>query len=162
MERYRIVPAQFDRPPGKPSTLGRLPRDIGHPAIELAPVMTPRRHCVGGREIGVELYCLGEQRQRLFDGLPVSPMQIGHSAQIIVVRVEASGRLALGTFDLRPLHLRRNRSDDTRGDLILQLENVVEGAFETLGPRCARSSASMSCPVMRTRFAALRTLPSST
>ena len=44
------------------------------------------------------------------------------------------GWLALRALDLGPLELRRDRTDDGLGDLILQLENIVEPAFEALGP----------------------------
>ena len=57
-----------------------------------------------------------------------------HAAQIVVVGVEALGRLALRALDLRPLQLRRDRADDARGDLVLQLEDIVERAFETVRP----------------------------
>ena len=51
----------------------------------------------------------------------------------------------------------------TLGDLVLQGENVVRSLGRNARPRRARrSSASISWPVMRTRPAALRTLPSST
>jgi hypothetical protein len=40
----------------------------------------------------------------------------------------------LRAFDLRVLQLRRDRANDARGDLLLQFEDVVEGALETLGP----------------------------
>ena len=62
-------------------------------------------------------------------------MEVRHAAQIIVVGVQAFGWLALRALDLGPLELRRNRADDRLGDLILQLEDIVEGAFEALGPQ---------------------------
>jgi hypothetical protein len=62
-------------------------------------------------------------------------MEVRHAAQIVVVGVEAFGWLALRALDLGPLELRRNRADDGLGDLILQLENIVERAFEALGPQ---------------------------
>jgi hypothetical protein len=42
-------------------------------------------------------------------------MQVRHSAQVIVVGVEAFGGLALRAFDFRPLQLRRDRADDVFG-----------------------------------------------
>src|SRR5438105_8202401 len=64
-------------------------------------------------------------------------MEVRHAAQIIVVRVEAFGRLALGAFDLRSFELRRDRADDTLGHLVLQREDVAEGAFKTVRPDVA-------------------------
>ena len=61
-------------------------------------------------------------------------MQIRHAAQVVVVGVEAFRRLAPCALDLRPLELRGDCPDDARGQLILQLEDVVEGAFEAVGP----------------------------
>ena len=50
---------------------------------------------------------------------------------MVVVGVEAFGRLALRAPDLRALQLRRDRANDAGGDLILQFEDIVEGAVET-------------------------------
>src|SRR3546814_14332815 len=55
-------------------------------------------------------------------------------AQVIVVGVEAFRLLALSPFDLGTFELRRDRADDACGHLILQVEDIVEGAFESLGP----------------------------
>jgi len=77
------------------------------------------------------------------------------TAQIVIVGVEAVGALALGALDLGLLQPRRDCTDDAGGDEVLQIEDVVEIAVEAIGPQ-------VGCPVMRARFAALRTLPSST
>ena len=97
--------------------------------------MTPCGRPVGRREIRIELDGFFKQTQRLGDGLPGSPMQVRHAAQIIVVGVEIFRRLALGALDLGALELRRDRADDARGDLVLQLEDIVEAAFEALRPQ---------------------------
>ena len=57
-----------------------------------------------------------------------------HAAQIVVVGVQAFG-LALGTLDFGTFQRRHDRADHTLGDLVLQLEDVVERAFETVGPQ---------------------------
>src|SRR5262245_20157973 len=129
-----IVLPQLHGAAGQSSTLGDLLRAIGHPTIDLAPEIAPRRHRVGRREIRIELYCLRKQCKRLVDGLPRSPMQVRHSAQIIVVGVETFGWLALRASDLRSLQLRSDRADDALGDLILQIEDVIERAIETVCP----------------------------
>ena len=54
-ERDRIVPAQLDGAARQTGALGDLPVAIGHPAIDLAPEIAPRRHRIGRREIRVEL-----------------------------------------------------------------------------------------------------------
>src|SRR3546814_12443252 len=51
-----------------------------------------------------------------------------------VVVGEAFRLLALSPFDLGTFELRRDRADDACGHLILQVEDIVEGAFESLGP----------------------------
>ena len=45
------------------------------------------------------------------------------------------GRLALGALDLGAFELRRDRADDARGHLVLQLEDIVEAAFEAFRPQ---------------------------
>src|SRR6266536_1192603 len=59
----------------------------------------------------------------------------GLPAQIIVVSVEAPGGLALGALDLRLFEPGRDRADDALGHLVLELENVLERAVETVGPQ---------------------------
>ena len=89
-------------------------------------------------------------------------MEACYPAQIVVVGVEILGRLALGPLDLCLFQLRSDRSDDAPGHLLLQIKDVLQCRLETVRPDMRPVAASMSCPVMRTRFAALRTLPSST
>ena len=72
--------------------------------------------------------------QRLVDGLPGPRCRLRHAAQIVVVGVEALGRLALGALDLRLLELWRDRADDALGHPVLQLEDVLERAVEAVGP----------------------------
>ena len=82
---------------------------------------------------------LVNKRQRFADGIPGPPMKIRHAAQIIVVGVQALGRLSLGPFDLGALELRRYRAHHALGHLVLQFENVVERAFEAICPEmCSR------------------------
>jgi len=160
-EGDRIIPAQLDRPAGQPNTFGDV-RSIGDPAVDFAPEIAPRRHPVGRCEVRIELYRLIEQRQSLVDRLPSSLMKVRHSAEIVVVGVEIFGGLALRAFDFGQLQLRRDRADDVFTYLILQLEDVSEVPSKRSAQRCPPVVASMSCPVMRTRFVALRMLPSST
>src|ERR1041385_5654971 len=62
-------------------------------------------------------------------------MNTGHAAQIVVVGVEALGRLVLGALDLRLFQLRRDRANDICRHLVLQIENIFECAVETIGPQ---------------------------
>src|SRR5215813_4672655 len=61
-------------------------------------------------------------------------MKTGHSAQEVVVSVEALGRLALGALDLGLLQPRRDRTHHARGHLVLQVEHVFENAIEAIRP----------------------------
>ena len=47
--------------------------------------------------------------------------------------------LRFGAFHLGAFELRRDRADDVRGDLILQLKHIIEGTLETVGPHARRS-----------------------
>src|SRR5262249_20979555 len=87
----------------------------------------------------VEFESLVEQSQRLFVGLPRHSIKEWNAAQIIIIRIEAFGRLALCTLDLRLLNFRRNRPHHARGDAVLQLEDVLKPAVETICPQ-VRSS----------------------
>ena len=89
-------------------------------------------------------------------------MKALNSAQVVIISVKAFRRLTLGTRDLRLFKSWRNSSYNAGGYLILQIEDVFESAVETIRPQMRTFAASINCPVMRTRFAALRTLPSST
>ena len=67
-----------------------------------------------------------------------------------------------GTLDLGFFHHRRDRTDNALGHLILQIEDVAEPTIKPVCPKIAPVVVSISCPAMRTRLAALRTLPSTT
>ena len=114
-------------------------------------------------KFGIELDRAGEAGERRRVGLPRPAVDAGHAAQEVVVGVEALGGLALRALDLGPLQPGRDRADHARRHLVLQIEDVGELAVEPVGPQIAAPvAASMSCPAMRTRSPALRTLPSST
>ena len=57
-------------------------------------------------------------------GSPGAPVQVSHSTQIVIVRVQTVGSLLLCTFDFRSLELGCDRTDDVLGHLILELEDV--------------------------------------
>src|SRR6516165_8755334 len=105
-ERDRIVPAQVNGPARQAGALSDLAWAIGHPAVDLAPEIAPRRHRIGRREIRVAHERVVELAKRQVDRLPGSQMEVCHAAQIVVVGVEAFGWLALRALDLGPLELR--------------------------------------------------------
>ena len=80
----------------------------------------------------------------------------------MVVGVEVLGRLAASPFDFGLADRRLDRAYDAFGDLVLQVENVLDGAVELVRPEMAAAQASINWPVMRSRFPDLRTLPSKT
>jgi hypothetical protein len=112
-ERDRIAAAQVDG-----SARQRVPGDfawaIGHPTVDLAPEIAPRRHRIGRRELRVAHERVVELGERRVDGLPGSEMEVRHAAKIVVVGIEAFGWLALRALDLGPLQLRRDRADQMR------------------------------------------------
>ena len=55
-----------------------------------------------------------------------------------------------------------DRRDDVLRDLLLDGEHVLQRPVVSLGPQMSPLTASTSCAVMRTRFPARRTLPSTT
>ena len=134
-ERNRIVCAQLDGPPGQTGTFGNFLRSIDHPAIDLAPEITPGRHRIGRGEIRIAFDHLVEQGQRFVDGRSRSLMQVCHAAQIVVVSGEVFGRLALRAPNFCPLQLRCNRADNALGYLILQLEGIIDNAFAAVCPK---------------------------
>ena len=50
------------------------------------------------------------------------------------MRVEVFGRFEPGAFDLGPLNHRRDGADDARGHLVLEVEDILECAVESVRP----------------------------
>src|SRR3954454_12593472 len=134
-QRDGVVVAQLDRQTGQPDALGELPRLIGHPAVDLAPAMTPGGHGMGRGKVWIQHDGLVKQRQRLIDRLPCPTMQIRHGAQIMIVGAEVTGWFSSRALDLRAFELRSYGADDAGCDLVLQLEDIVERSFKSLGPK---------------------------
>src|SRR4051812_40613022 len=61
-------------------------------------------------------------------------IKILHPTKVVVVRVETFGWLALRAIDLGLFHLGRDRTDDARRDLVLQVENVLRITLEPIRP----------------------------
>jgi len=125
-ERHSIVPAEFHRPPRQAGALGDLPGPIGHPAIHLAPEMTPRRHAVGRCEIRIKLGSLVEQGKRRLDRFARSAVQLRGATQVIVVGVQAFRRLSLGALDFRPLELEGQHGN---GGFVRPFRRFAGGVF---------------------------------
>ena len=134
-KRDRVILVQGRRPPSQPRGIGDLLRAIDRPAVDLANDVAECRHAMGRSKIRVELDGLGEQLQRFGGGLAGHLMRAGHPAQKVVISVQTFGGLALRSFDLGPLQLGRDRPDNARGDLILQIEDVLAIAIEMICPQ---------------------------
>src|SRR5262249_11935213 len=96
--------------------------------------IAPRRHAVGRSEIGVELDRPVEELQRLAVGFSRPLMNGGHAAEKIIISIKTLGGFAFGSFDLGLFQLRRDRADDVRSYLVLEIEDVLQPALKTVGP----------------------------
>src|SRR5271167_2834741 len=70
----------------------------------------------------------------------------GHPAQIVVVGVEAFGRLALRALDLRLLQPRCYRTHHACGHLVLQIEQVFERTLKAIRPQMRAGRAIDELP----------------
>ena len=96
--------------------------------------MAPTDQSRGRRVVRVDLQCLSSEDDRLAKTLFGEAIALRQRPQIVVVGVEAFGRLARSALDLRQPQPRFDRTDDAGGDLILQVKDVIERAIETVGP----------------------------
>src|SRR6516162_8399186 len=94
----------------------------------------PRRHSVGRGVIAVEFRRAHEEPHRFQEAVSIVQMKTGHSAQEVVVSVEALGRLPSRTLDLRTLEPWLNGPHHPCGYLILQLKYVLKGTIEAVRP----------------------------
>src|SRR5262249_29180064 len=78
---------------------------------------------------------LVELGKRIIDTIPAPLIDMSHSAQVVMHGVETFGRPSLGMLDLDLLQLRPDCTDDVRGDLVLQAEDVVMPRIESLRPQ---------------------------
>src|SRR4029450_6143683 len=164
-ECHSVVFAQYSSAPSQPFGFRELFRRIHQPALYHAPSVTGSSIAVRERKVGIELDRSAEEAQRLGVGFAAgSSIEARQSTQIVIVSIEALGRLALGPLHFGLLQLRPNRPDHARRYLILQIENVIDTALPPNAPaqRCGPVDAPMSWAAIRSRSPALRTLPSST
>jgi hypothetical protein len=87
---------------------------------------------------------------------------VRQSSQIDVVGVEIFRTLSPGVFDLRLPKARFDDADNSVGDLILQVEYVLQRAVEPVGPQMRSSLSFEQLGGDANAFPALRTPPSST
>src|SRR5580698_3979050 len=131
-----VVLSQTSRLPGKALNFGDCLRIVLHPAIVLAQDVAPRGHSISRSIIGIEFNSPVEQSQRLADGV-LSSLKYRVSGrypqQIIVVGIEAFGRLAFGSLDLGFFNRWRDRPYNARRHLILEIKDVVQ---PTVNPVC--------------------------
>src|SRR5258705_11995895 len=62
-------------------------------------------------------------------------MDPGHPAQKVVIGVQTSGGLAFGALNFGSLQRGRDRTHNTHGDLILQIEYILKPAIEAVRPQ---------------------------
>ena len=88
-------------------------------------------------------------------------MKTCQTAQKLIIGIDTFSWLPLSPRNLGRFKLWSDRSDHSCSYLILQIKNVFDFTVEPIGP-AVPIAASISCPVIRMRLLALRTLPSST
>ena len=108
--------------------------DLSHLAISLAPDVAERGHGVGCGKIGIAFDRHTERLQCIVVAGPRREMETRHPARKVIISIKAFSRLTLGPLDLGLLQLRRNRTQDTGGYLVLQIEDIFDFTLEPIGP----------------------------
>src|SRR5215475_12008256 len=100
--------------------------------------MAPSRHPIGRGKTRVYSNCLLEQRERFVDAFLGSQIVARHSAQIVVISVEAFRWFALRARHFGLLQSRSNGAHNARSNLVLQIEDVLQRTFKAISPEvCA-------------------------
>ena len=132
-ERRRVVGSARNRGARVPEP-GYFVGLVAPPAY-VANLMAPGDQSVGGSVVRVQL----ERVLQKPLGDPGVRRDHRHharqSAQIEVIGVEVFGTLSLGAFNLRLLQARLNDADHFFGDLILQVENLLQFSVVSVGPK---------------------------
>jgi len=139
-ERHGVVLSRLYRPLGKPYGFLGLLLAVGAPAIRLAPNVAPGCHAVRGGEMRVEFYRPIELLQRFTASFPGALIEFRYPPHIAIVGVEAFGWLAVGTLDLDLFKLWCDCTNNTRGHLILQREDVTEATLLVVWAEARRPS----------------------
>ncbi len=132
------------------------------PALCYSNVMDDGREGLSRGVVPIQLQSATEQPEGLIARRLGECKVICQGLQIEVVGVKIVGPLRGCSLDFRSPEARLDGSDDTLGDAVLQIEDVREFTVEPVCPECRPLAASISCPVIRTRFPALRIEPSRT
>src|SRR5262249_23958918 len=74
------------------------------------------------------------ERSRFQEAVPRQEMEAGHSAQEVIVGVQAFGRLSSRALDLRPLEPWLDGPNDAGGHPVLHVEHVFQSAVEAIRP----------------------------
>src|SRR4029079_2996306 len=119
-----IVLIEFDRPPRETSGFNSFLRGIGTPAERFLLSIASSAERVRCGEFGIDT--AGNFRElegfsSLFAGAPI---KAGERAQIVVLSLKASSRLALCSLDFGALQLRSDCADHAARHPILQIENI--------------------------------------
>ena len=61
-------------------------------------------------------------------------MDMGQATVIRSHRVDIADRSSACPLDLGTIDFRCNRADDLLGNLVLQIENIIQGAVKPIGP----------------------------
>src|SRR5262249_25376679 len=138
-QRHGIVLAGLRHPFYESRDFGKLLRPVRGPAIQLAPKVAISRHAVGGGKVSIELNGFVEQHQVLVVALPGPSIKARRRPEKVVVGIKAFSRLVPRTLDFGLLQFRRNRADNARSDLVLQIEDVIERAIEAIRPQVTTS-----------------------
>src|SRR5262245_2445213 len=90
------------------------------------------RHGICRSVSRVEFKSLVEQMQSLRVALVL--VQEGQCLEVVLVGSQAFGAFALGTGDFSGKYFRLDRAYNGFGDLVLEIEYIIEPAVETIGP----------------------------
>src|SRR5262249_39418309 len=153
--------AEFGRSACQSFGLGNFLPSINNPTTRLALRVTARRQAISRSEFRVELDRTAKILQRLAVGFASPTMDARQAAQEVVVSVEAFGWLASGALNLGLSQAGRDRANDFCRHLVLEVEDVLQGAVETVGPQlhAVRPVDELPCnahPVSRLAHAAFK------
>ena len=101
----------------------------------VANLVAPGDQSVGGSVVRVQLERVFQKSLGDLGVRRDHRHHVRQSAQIEVIGVEVFGTLSLGAFNLRPLQARLNDADHFFGDLILQVENLLQFSVVSVGPK---------------------------
>jgi hypothetical protein len=129
-----IIGPQVNCEPGQAYCYGCLTSIVSHPAIQFSPHVTPGSHTVGRCEIGIELHSLTKLTQGLAVGLVRTAIEARHTAEKLVVSVEALRWFAFGTLYFGLLKSPCDGANDACRNLVPQIEYGFNATIESICP----------------------------